>query len=58
MRIGGFGVLDLWVLFSRLRRRQFNSEPSTGEHGHGNGDRYVWIDKSFNPSHANHPVKA
>ena len=42
----------------RLRRRQFNSDPSTGEHGHGNGDRYVWIDKSFNPSHANCPVNA
>jgi hypothetical protein len=57
VRIGGFGVLVLWVLFT-VGCGGGNSEPSTGEHGHGNGDRYVWIDKSFNPSHANHPVNA
>jgi hypothetical protein len=49
------GVLVLWVLFT-VGSGGGNSEPSTGEHG--NGDRYVRIDKSFNPSHANHPVNA
>jgi len=35
--------------YRRLRRRQCNSEPSKCEHSNGDGDGYVWIDKSYNP---------
>jgi len=44
--------------YRRLRRRQFNSEPSKCEHSNGDGGGYVCIDLSYNSPHADYPVNA